>query len=100
MENTILTDAFFEQNGFVLNDGYWCVSQYDCNYCFKYADFRDDWGFYQEYTDSPFPHDEGKKHFISCGLTTEGHIKALIDILYLSAFSSEDIPIIKYTGDA
>jgi hypothetical protein len=40
----------------------------DYKYCFAYADFRNDWGFYQEYTDSPFLNDEGKKYFISCGI--------------------------------
>lgn len=40
----------------------------DSDYCFFYADFRDDYGFYIEYTDSPFKSDDDKLYPISFGI--------------------------------
>ena len=40
---------------------------WDYKYSFAYAKFRDDWGFYNSYTDAPDPKDNNKFDFISCG---------------------------------
>ena len=57
-----LTDEWFEKFESFYKDGeYWSISINDYKYCFKYRDWAKNWAFYQEYTDSPFPEDEGKK---------------------------------------
>lgn len=63
-----LTEEWLIKFGFHQNGKYFIYSFLDYNYCFQYANFRDNWGFYQEYTDSPFPEDLDKRYFISCGI--------------------------------
>jgi hypothetical protein len=41
------------------------LSGMDIDYCFYWADFRQDYGFYIEYTDSPFTEDNGKLYPVS-----------------------------------
>lgn len=61
-----LTDEWFEKfEGFYKDGEYWSISINDYKYCFKYRDWAKNWAFYQEYTDSPFPEDDGKKHPVS-----------------------------------
>jgi hypothetical protein len=60
-----LTDNHFIEWGFFKKDDYWCRGIEDYNYCFKYRDWAKNWAFYQEFTDSPFEHDEGVKYSIS-----------------------------------
>ena len=61
-----LTDEWFEKFERFYKDGeYWSISINDYKYCFKYRDWAKNWAFYQEYTDSPFPEDDGKKHPVS-----------------------------------
>lgn len=62
-----LTPDVLEKFGFGLVNGYYVISHYDVDFCFRFADFRDDYGFYIEYTDSPFHSDENKKYFVSAG---------------------------------
>lgn len=62
-----ITSEILEKCGFKLINEHYIISHYDVDYCFKYADFRDDYGFYIEYTDSPFPGDQSHKYFISAG---------------------------------
>ena len=58
-----LTEEWLLKFGFKREEGteikshgcYFSMQIMDYKYCFAYANFRDDWGFYQEYTDSPFP---------------------------------------------
>jgi hypothetical protein len=40
----------------------------DIDYCFSYADFREDYSFYVEYTDSPFDSDTDKLYPVSLGI--------------------------------
>ena len=66
VQGLILTDKWFEKfEGFYKDGEYWSISINDYKYCFKYRDWAKNWAFYQEYTDSPFPEDDGKKHPVS-----------------------------------
>lgn len=81
-----LTNEFFILNNFKESIGkriYWCISLYDINYCFSYADFRDDWGFYIEYTDPITPEFIDEKLMVSCGIKTEEQVKAILDLMFL-----------------
>ena len=60
-----LTDEWFEKWGFYKDGEYWCKSIYDYKFCFRYRDWAKNWAFYQEFTDSPDPKDDGKKYPIS-----------------------------------
>jgi hypothetical protein len=60
-----LTDEWFEKWGFHKDGEYWSMGIFDYKYCFKYRDWANNWAFYQEYTDSPDPSDDGKKYPIS-----------------------------------
>ena len=61
-----LTDEWFEKfEGFYKDGEYWSISINDYKYCFKYRDWAKNWAFYQEYTDSPFTEDDGRKHPVS-----------------------------------
>lgn len=50
------------------HDNYFSTSIIDINFCLAYAHFRDDYGLYIEYTDSPHESDDGTKYFVSCGI--------------------------------
>lgn len=63
-----LTEEWFLKFGFYKDEEFFSMHILDYKYCFKYADFRKDWGFYQEFTDSPYERDDGVKYFISCGM--------------------------------
>ena len=77
-----LTDKWFIDNPKFYKDGdYFKMSCLDINYCFKYADFRDNWGFYVEYTDSPDSKDDGVGYPVSFGIETIENIEALISTL-------------------
>jgi hypothetical protein len=56
---------------------FFSISIDDYKYCFAYAEFRKDWGFYQEYTDSPFGTDNDKKYFVSHGIINVHQIQNL-----------------------
>ena len=61
-----LTEEWFQKFERFYKDGeYWSVDINDYKYCFKYRDWAGNWAFYQEFTDSPFEHDEGKKYPVS-----------------------------------
>jgi hypothetical protein len=60
-----LTEEWFEKFGFYKDDEYWSRDINDYKYCFKYRDWAKNWAFYQEFTDSPFEHDEGMKYPVS-----------------------------------
>lgn len=53
----------------------------DIKYCFAYADFRDDWGFYIEYTDSNDAKDDRVKYPVSFGLYYVDEIISLMKLL-------------------
>jgi hypothetical protein len=61
----ILTDEWFIKWGFYKDGEYWSRGIDDYKFCFKYRDWAKNWAFYQEFTDSPFEHDEGVKYSIS-----------------------------------
>jgi len=65
VQGLILTDEWFEKWGFYKDGEYWSMGICDYKYCFKYRDWANNWAFCQEYTDSPFEHDEGIKYPIS-----------------------------------
>jgi hypothetical protein len=60
-----LTDNHFIEWGFYKDGEYWSRGIYDYKFCFKYRDWADDWAFYQEFTDSTDPKDDGVKYPIS-----------------------------------
>lgn len=60
-----LTDEWFIKWGFFKDGEYWSKEIDDYKYCFRYRDWAKNWAFYQEFTDSPFPEDDGKKYPIS-----------------------------------
>lgn len=61
-----LTEEWFKKiEGFYKDGKYWSISIYDYKYCFKYREWAENWAFYQEYTDSPFDEDNGKKYPVS-----------------------------------
>jgi hypothetical protein len=60
-----LTDEWFKKWGFYKDGEYWSKGIFDYKYCFKYRDWANNWAFYQEYTDSPNPKDDGIKYPIS-----------------------------------
>jgi hypothetical protein len=60
-----LTDEWFIEWGFHKDGEYWCKGIYDYKFCFRYRDWAKNWAFYQEFTDSPDPSDDGKKYPIS-----------------------------------
>lgn len=94
-----LTDDFFILNNFKASVGdrlYWCIPLYDMMYCFSYADFRDDWGFFIEYTDSPNPCDVDQKYMVSCGVETEEQVKAILDLMFLGEMFGDKLEI-KFT---
>ncbi len=61
----LLTDEWFEKFGFYKDDEYWSRGIYDYKFCFKYRDWAKNWAFYQEFTDSPDPKDDGVKYPVS-----------------------------------
>lgn len=61
----ILTDEWFIKFGFYKDGEYWSRDIFDYKYCFRYRDWANNWAFYQEYTDSSDPKDDGKKYPIS-----------------------------------
>ena len=88
-----ITKEWLERFGFKEEDksepehgNFWTKWIYDYAYSFAYAAFRDDWGIYIEYTDSPFPPDHGKKYFIDCGYK---HIHQLQNLYY--ALTGEEL---------
>ena len=60
-----LTDEWFTKFRFYIDGEYWCRGIYDYKFCFRYRDWAKNWSFYQEYTDSPNPKDDGIKYPIS-----------------------------------
>jgi len=60
-----LTDAHFIEWGFYKDGEYWSRGIDDYKFCFMYRDWAKNWAFYQEFTDSPWEHDEGVKYPIS-----------------------------------
>ena len=44
------------------------ISNIEVDYCIYFADFRQDFGFYIEYTDSPYAKDEGVLYPITFGI--------------------------------
>jgi hypothetical protein len=65
IKGIILTDEWFEKWGFYKDGEYWSRGIWDYKYCFKYRDWAGNWAFYQEYTDSSDPKDDGVKYSIS-----------------------------------
>lgn len=60
-----LTDEWFIKWEFFKDGEYWSRGIDDYKFCFKYRDWAKNWAFYQEFTDSPYPEDDGKKYPIS-----------------------------------
>lgn len=60
----------------------------DYKYCFAFAEFRKDWGFYQEYTDPIDLKEIGKKYFISCGIK---HVHQLQNLYF--ALTGEELSL-------
>ncbi len=70
-----LTEEWFVNFGFKIknkksfhNTPIYYIGDMDIDYCFSYADFRGDYGFYIEYTDSPIESDTDKQYPVSFGI--------------------------------
>ena len=70
-----LTDEWFEKWGFYKDGEYWSRDLFDYKYCFKYRNWADNWAFYQEYTDSSNPKDDGVKYPISFDIKYVHHVQ-------------------------
>jgi hypothetical protein len=88
--NEILTEDWFLENGFEVEGEHnedWGPFYYkhnlDCKFLLRYSKFRGDWGFYIEYTDSPFDSDNGKKYPVSFGLKTPEQLGQLWNLITL-----------------
>lgn len=57
-----------KENLYPINSPVYYISDIDIDYCFFYADFRKDFVFYIEYTDSPFPKDTDVLYPVSFGI--------------------------------
>ena len=64
-ESIELTEEWFEKFGFYKDGEYLSKDIADYKYCFKYREWANNWAFYQEFTDSPFKKDNGKKYPVS-----------------------------------
>lgn len=81
-----LTDEWLVKFGFEKEDkkpskehGYYYSKHIeDYKYCFSYANFRGDWGFYNEYTDSPIDFDDDRKYIVSFGVKYVHQLQNLI----------------------
>ena len=65
IQGIVLTDEWFEKWGFYKDGEYWSKGIWDYKFCFRYRDWANNWAFYQEFTDSNNPKDDGKKYSIS-----------------------------------
>lgn len=65
VKGLVLTDEWFEKWGFYKDSEYWSRGIFDYKFCFRYRDWAKNWAFYQEYTDSVNPKDDGVKYPIS-----------------------------------
>jgi hypothetical protein len=65
VQGLVLTDEWFEKWGFYKDGEYWSRGILDYKFCFRYRDWANNWAFYQEFTDSPDPKDDGIKYPIS-----------------------------------
>ena len=70
-----LTEEWFLKFGFEIKNHssidetpIYSKGEIDIDYCFSYADFREDYSFYVEYTDSPFDSDTDKLYPVSFGI--------------------------------
>ena len=88
--NEILTEDWFLDNGFEVEgehnedwSPFYYKEHYDCKFLFRYSKFRGDWGYYIEYTDSPFDSDNGKKFPVSFGLKTPEQLGQLWNLITL-----------------
>lgn len=70
-----LTEEWLLEVGFQIKDQLsvhktkiYYISGIDVDYCLYFADFRQDFGFYIEYTDSPFDKDLGVLYPITFGI--------------------------------
>jgi hypothetical protein len=70
-----LTEEWFLKFGFEIKNHFsihktpiYFKGEMDIDYCFSYADFREDYSFYVEYTDSPFDSDTDKLYPVSLGI--------------------------------
>ena len=74
-EHIPLTEEWLLKFGFQIKDQLsihktkvYYISGIDVDYCLYFADFRQDFGFYIEYTDSPFDKDLGVLYPIAFGI--------------------------------
>jgi len=86
----ILTEDWFLDNGFEVEgehnedwSPFYYKEHYDCKFLFRYSKFRGDWGYYIEYTDSPFDSDNGKKFPIAFRFKTPEQITQLWGLITL-----------------
>jgi len=56
---------------------YYSIGVADCKYSFSYADFREDWGFYQSCTDAHKEIDNNRFDFVSCGIKSVHQLQNL-----------------------
>ena len=76
-EQWLLDRGFYKEKG----TEFYNFPHMDYQYCLKYREWDKKWALYQEYTDSPFPEDDGKKYPISFEYEFIHQIQNLIHIL-------------------
>ena len=87
----LLTDEWFDKWGFHKDGEYWCMGIYDYKFCFRYRDWAKNWAFYQEYTDSPNPKDDGIKYPISFDLEYVHQLQNLwFSLLHFEIIDTKD----------
>jgi hypothetical protein len=64
------------------------ISHCDIDYCFAYAEFRGDYGFYIEYTDSPYEKDKDYQYSVSFGIK---HVHTLQNLYF--ALTGEELKL-------
>lgn len=72
----LLTEEHLIKFGFIREENspseehsnYFSIYIEDYKYSIAYANFREDWGLYIEYTDSPFPEDDNRKYPFYTGI--------------------------------
>jgi|688.fasta_scaffold520627_4 hypothetical protein len=86
-----LTDEWFEKWGFYKDGEYWSKGIWDYKFCFRYRDWANNWAFYQEFTDSLDPKDDGKKYSISFDIEYVHQLQNLwFSLLHYEITAKED----------
>jgi hypothetical protein len=87
-----LTEEWLIKFGFYKDGDYYSKGINDYKYCFRYRDWAKNWAFYQEFTDSPDPKDDGVKYPVSFDYA---YIHQLQNLFF--ALTGEELELINAT---